>query len=1044
MRKKILRLILIAVLIVILTMLSITAIFLCIKNKNIAQQSASMSATINKSETMNAEGLLKNVTDAESMKHNTEYLQSLIDQVSNAGGGTVHIPDGTYYFIPNYDREDGAKYTWIGDNKDRAYYIIMCKDNVTVEGTLDANGNKATILKPFGKDMELSINMFHYISDDFVYLDNADFNNFIIDSSDTWKKSSVDYLAHGKGFMIAPYKNCDWNNVEVRNTDGTGFGMDFPINSTIKNCLAVGCGKAATEDDVGASGFGIGTGYSEEESISIENCTAIGNRKFGFFFEHQGRFRSDITAITAKGFNVENCTASGNMYNFGGERANDVKFLNCTSNVTGEENPLENTNLSGFYFGTNSRRIGTEGCKVNYVFTDVADSSKEYYKPVYWALNNAIIDGGARKTEFYPNQECPRAQAIVLLWRERGRQGNVVLANDNIDTGYKDVGNNELYTDAVIWGRDAGVIDYKEGEENKFNPDDPCLRATFITMLWKLAGRPEVEITYSLQGAFYEKAINWAIQKGIIGEELATIEECEKSATRGEIVTYLYRKSYPYTVTYNYTENGGTKENSSQKDSETKRNGEVIDLTPKATKSGYKFVGWNTNKDATNGVSDLVMGRESITLYAIYSKTLTATFNYYNGQSKLVSGTMYNKSTSVSVTIPSLINQTVDGTTYTPRGWATTTGANATVAINNVAVATLSSNQTYYASYQANITATYYYNNIHTSKSATAYMNYVGTKIGAKPEVIDDPTYSLANSQNEWSFRGWSTSTSPSASIITPGTITSNTNYYGSYEKTITLSYDANIDSGYISSGMPDNQTGTVFVDYANNITDASLTLSTLIPKRNDESYIFRGWNIKADGTGKDYEIGQIENFSSDTTLYAQWTETTPPIAEVSYSSTELTNQNVIATITSKEKEQLQEIEGWTLSKDKLTLTKEYSVNTTEIITVKDLAGNEVRVKIEIDNIDKTLGDIKKGDANQDGKIDTTDLLKMLRHIAAIQSEQTAQKYPSWKLIGNDFKAADINDDGKIDTTDTLKLLRHMAASKNEETANNHPDWILK
>ena len=119
-------------------------------------------------------------------------------------------------------------------------------------------------------------------------------------------------------------------------------------------------------------------------------------------------------------------------------------------------------------------------------------------------------------------------------------------------------------------------------------------------------------------------------------------------------------------------------------------------------------------------------------------------------------------------------------------------------------------------------------------------------------------------------------------------------------------------------------------------------------------------------------------------------------------------------------------------------------MNTTEIITVKDLAGNEVRVKIEIDNIDKTLGDIKKGDANQDGKIDTTDLLKMLRHIAAIQSEQTAQKYPSWKLIGNDFKAADINDDGKIDTTDTLKLLRHMAASKNEETANNHPDWILK
>ena len=462
-------------------LLSMMIIAFYSKNNKITQQNISMPATINQAEVINSTGLKENATDAVSMKENTKYLQDLIDQTSYTGGGTIHIPAGTYYFTPNWDREDGAKYTWIGDGKDRAYFIIECKDNVTIEGTLDENGNKATILKPYGKDMELSINMFHYISDDFVYLDNADFKNFIIDSSDTWKKSSATYLAHGKGFMIAPYQKCDWDNVEVRNTDGTGFGMDFPIDSTIKNCLAVGCGKAATENDIGASGFGIGIGYSTKESILIENCTAIGNRKFGFFFEHQGLFRNDIKAKTANGFTVENCIARGNKYNFGGERANDVTFSNCTSYLTGNEN-----NIRGFYFGNNSRRIFREGCKVDSVFSDVKDDSKEYYKPIYWALNNAMIDGGADKTTFSPDEPCARAQAVLLLWRRAGRYGNVVLNGENVKSQlFDDVAENDWYTDAVVWAENEKLGILPANEKRTFRPSDACNREEFLVMLWK-------------------------------------------------------------------------------------------------------------------------------------------------------------------------------------------------------------------------------------------------------------------------------------------------------------------------------------------------------------------------------------------------------------------------------------------------------------------------------------------------------------------------------------------------------------------------------
>ena len=94
-----------------------------------------------------------------------------------------------------------------------------------------------------------------------VYLINADFSDFVIDGDSVRggiATAGGQYLTDGKGFMINLFSNCDWNNVVVKNTDATGFGVDCPINSTIRNCKAINCGKAATTSDNGASGFGIG------------------------------------------------------------------------------------------------------------------------------------------------------------------------------------------------------------------------------------------------------------------------------------------------------------------------------------------------------------------------------------------------------------------------------------------------------------------------------------------------------------------------------------------------------------------------------------------------------------------------------------------------------------------------------------------------------------------------------------------------------------------------------------------------------------------
>ena len=137
------------------------------------------------------------------------------------------------------------------------------------------------------------------------------------------------------------------------------------------------------------------------------------------------------------------------------------------------------------------------------------------------------------------------------------------------------------------------------------------------------------------------------------------------------------------------------------------------------------------------------------------------------------------------------------------------------------------------------------------------------------------------------------------------------------------------------------------------------------------------------------------------------------PNVKVEYSIKEITKENVVVIITSDE--EIQEVEGWTLSANKKMLTKEYGENASETITVKDLAGNETKANIEISNIDK----IKRGDINNNRKIDITDLFLLKRHIIAGSRE-------NWKLTGDSLIASDINEDGNVDVTDLLILKREV------------------
>lgn len=289
-------------------------------------------------------------------------------------------------------------------------------------------------------------------------------------------------------------------------------------------------------------------------------------------------------------------------------------------------------------------------------FTDVSRSDW-YYQFVDYVTSKGYFNGVADKT-FAPADNMTRAMFVTVLFRFDGAKG------DRSQSAFTDVAPGEWYTDAINWAAANKIVD---GVGNgKFAPNDPITRAQMCTMIerylalykkaWKVTlpetGSVSVMVDENAIPAYALAAVKQCQRHGLVnGFEDGTFRPNELS-TRAQVAAVIYRMSFlvqnakpdntpsvnpggtvnppvnppvtAYTYALYFDANGGTLIGASPVSTTTTSTTYSFPVSATATRDGYNFLGWATEKTATaatypaNSTITLTANYPIITLYAVW------------------------------------------------------------------------------------------------------------------------------------------------------------------------------------------------------------------------------------------------------------------------------------------------------------------------------------------------------------------------------------------------------------------------------------------
>lgn len=118
-----------------------------------------------------------------------------------------------------------------------------------------------------------------------------------------------------------------------------------------------------------------------------------------------------------------------------------------------------------------------------------------------------------------------------------------VFAAEVKTASFRDVPVDAYYYDAVKWAAEKGITTGQA--DGLFGSDRSCTRAQIITFLWRAAGSPVVNYAMEMgdvsADAYYAEAVRWALSRGITSGTGGGAFSPDDACTRAQAVTLLAR-----------------------------------------------------------------------------------------------------------------------------------------------------------------------------------------------------------------------------------------------------------------------------------------------------------------------------------------------------------------------------------------------------------------------------------------------------------------------------------------------------------------------
>ncbi len=147
------------------------------------------------------------------------------------------------------------------------------------------------------------------------------------------------------------------------------------------------------------------------------------------------------------------------------------------------------------------------------------------------------ITDGVAAGRFAPSHSVTRGQIVTFLWRAAG------CPEPKMDASFVDLKAGAFYNKAVAWAVENGITDGVA--KNRFAPDSVCTRAQIVTFLWRYMGEPKPSAPAAFSdlkaGAFYVDAVRWAVEAGVTNGITDVLFKPNNPCTRGQAVTFLQR-----------------------------------------------------------------------------------------------------------------------------------------------------------------------------------------------------------------------------------------------------------------------------------------------------------------------------------------------------------------------------------------------------------------------------------------------------------------------------------------------------------------------